>query len=245
MLITRIMMFCLSCRHEYQKIVSVVIFIFLLLLQISFNISFAQMLVSQVQLQAGDLLFQDLNCGELCDGINKVTRGINGAKLSHVGMVINVTKTQVTIVEAYSNRVSEISLSDFLNRSKDRQAHPRVIVGRLTIAYQALVPAAIAFAKKQLAKPYNETFVQNGKSYYCSELIYAAFKHANQGVPIFTLSPMNFKDPVNQQFLPEWKIYFDKLQMQPPQGQLGSNPGRMSTEKNIRIVYKYGEVRDE
>jgi len=38
-------------------------------------------------LQPGDLLFQDLDCGPLCDAIEKVTTGYQGANFSHVGIV--------------------------------------------------------------------------------------------------------------------------------------------------------------
>ena len=34
-------------------------------------------------LKEGDLLFQDLNCGELCDAIETVTQGVDGKDFSH------------------------------------------------------------------------------------------------------------------------------------------------------------------
>ena len=39
------------------------------------------------QLRPGDLLFQDLDAGPLCDAIEKVTTGYRGANLTHVGVV--------------------------------------------------------------------------------------------------------------------------------------------------------------
>ncbi|MHC4724324.1 MAG: hypothetical protein ACYS9V_08765 [Planctomycetota bacterium] len=35
----------------------------------------------------GDLLFQDLDCGPLCDAIEKVTTGYQGSNFSHVGIL--------------------------------------------------------------------------------------------------------------------------------------------------------------
>ena len=37
--------------------------------------------------QTGDLLFQDMDCGPMCDAIEAVTQGAEGAKFSHIGIV--------------------------------------------------------------------------------------------------------------------------------------------------------------
>ena len=37
--------------------------------------------------RTGDLLFQDIDCGGLCDAIEKVTAGVKGYHFSHVGLV--------------------------------------------------------------------------------------------------------------------------------------------------------------
>ena len=42
-------------------------------------------------LQDGDLLFQDLNCGELCNAIEAVTEGVNGKDFSHCAIVVKST----------------------------------------------------------------------------------------------------------------------------------------------------------
>ena len=41
------------------------------------------------EFKAGDLIFQDLQCGPLCDAINAVTKGYQGKDFSHVAIVVN------------------------------------------------------------------------------------------------------------------------------------------------------------
>ena len=43
-------------------------------------------------LQEGDLLFQDFNCGDLCNTIEAVTEGFNGKGFSHCAIVVKITK---------------------------------------------------------------------------------------------------------------------------------------------------------
>ena len=42
---------------------------------------------SNIKLIEGDLLFQDLDASPLCDGIEKVTSGVNNLNFSHIGIV--------------------------------------------------------------------------------------------------------------------------------------------------------------
>eukprot|EP00121_Abeoforma_whisleri_P005710 Awhi_evm1s5180 len=59
-----------------------------------FNILTAQgiSLSNSYSPQPGDLLFQDLDCVELCDAITSVTFGYENTQVSHVGMVVFVSK---------------------------------------------------------------------------------------------------------------------------------------------------------
>ena len=43
--------------------------------------------VEEFAFKSGYLLFQDLDCGELCDAIKWVTKGVNGKEFSHLGLV--------------------------------------------------------------------------------------------------------------------------------------------------------------
>jgi hypothetical protein len=54
---------------------------------------------------------------------------------------------------------------------------------------------------------------------------------------------MNFADPDTKQITPAWTKYFNQIHATPPQGQIGTNPGMMSRESDIMIVYQYGKLR--
>ncbi len=66
-------------------------------------------------LQEGDLLFQDLNCGELCDAIEAVTEGVNGKDFSHCAMVVKINDS-LKVVEAIGDQVQVNTLHDFFPR---------------------------------------------------------------------------------------------------------------------------------
>jgi uncharacterized protein YycO len=196
------------------------------------------------QFQVGDLLFQDLNCGILCNGIGEVTYGINNTYISHVGMIVKIDHNKPIVIEAISKGVTETPLTVFITRSLDKHQRPRVIVARLKKSYQHLIPVAVKYAKAQLGKPYNATFTANqGKSYYCSELIYAAFRYANNNRSIFQLNKMSFRNPATHKTTAAWTEYFAALKATPPEGMLGTNPGMMSRESAIEILYQYGGIR--
>jgi hypothetical protein len=199
---------------------------------------------SPFQLNVGDLLFQDLNCGVLCNGIGEVTEGVHHTYVSHVGMVESIQDHRVIVIEAIGNGVVETPLDKFLARSDDRHGGSMVMVGRLKPFYRSLIPSAVSYAKKQLGKPYNASFSPNAReSFYCSQLIYSAFAYANHNEPIFRLNKMNFEDVKTQKIMPAWKIYFEEIHAAPPQGLLGTNPGMMSRDPAIIIVHYYGALR--
>ena len=194
---------------------------------------------SDFQVQEGDLLFQDSDCGPFCTSIEKVTFGYKGSKFSHVGLLMK-DKEGLKVMEAITKGVVLTPIDSFLNRSFDRDKNPKVVVGRLKPRNQVLIPRAIDFVHRQMNKAYDEVFDYTNDKYYCSELIYDAFKSANNNIPIFKMQPMTFKDPETNQIFPIWKDYFAKLGHPIPEGELGLNPGGMSTSKFIDIIHFYG-----
>lgn len=193
-------------------------------------------------LQTGDLLFQDLNCGKFCDGINSVTIGYRDTYVAHIAIVVESGNTPY-VIEAL-NGVVKTPLAKFLNRSLDENGHPRVMVGRLNPEYRDLIPNAVKFVNKQIGKPYNASFMpNNGGSYYCSELVYKAFIERPDSLQIFHLNPMNFEDTKTHKILPIWQDYYQQLHARVPQGVLGTNPGHMSRESSLKIIYFYGKLR--
>ena len=192
------------------------------------------------QLQEGDLLFQDSDCGPFCTSIEKVTFGYKGAKLSHIGMVSVNENNKVKIIEAISEGVVLTDLKTFLSRSIDAEGRPKVLVGRLDEAHRKIIPKAIDFAFDKLGYAYDEIFDINNDKYYCSELIYDAFTAAHNNIPLFYLQAMTFIDPDTGKTFPTWEKYYIELNSKIPEGKPGLNPGGISQSKYIDIVHIYG-----
>lgn len=187
--------------------------------------------------KTGDILFQDLDCGELCDAIEKVTTGINETNLSHVG-VVAVENDSTYVYEAIGAGVSKTPLFVFMNRSRNEKDKPKVLVGRLKQQYQYCIPAALDSMKTLLTKPYDDVFNIQNQKYYCSELIYFAFCDST-GRRLFNLKPMTFKDPDTHKTFPSWENYFKELQVPVPEGEPGINPGGISRSSIVKIIYKF------
>jgi hypothetical protein len=192
------------------------------------------------RLQPGDLLLQDLDCGPLCDAIETVTRGVDGAHFSHVGIVEEVKGNSATVIEAVGAGVMQTPLEEFLARSSDKHGNPNVLVGRLRPHYRPPIPEALTIARTFLGLPYDRGYVIDNSSFYCSELIYEVFRVANGNQALFPLAPMTFKDPVNGETFPPWVEYYRELQIPVPEGEPGLNPGGISRSPAVEIVHAYG-----
>tara|TARA_B100001758_G_C18321752_1_gene563577 strand:+ start:95 stop:784 length:690 start_codon:yes stop_codon:yes gene_type:complete len=219
-----------------------------ILILLLFNISCYNNHEDSFQLQIGDLLFQDLDSSPLCDAIELVTPGHKNANLSHIGIVVEVgnpyctnnpdynCEDHIRILEAIPNKVKTTRLDSFLYSSVDKNNNPKVIVGRLKSEYKNTIEDAISFLTSKKGKKYDNKFLMNNDSYYCSELIYEAFKRDS----IFEIKPMNFLDPINNKPLKIWQDYYASLEIPIPQGEPGLNPGNMSLSKKIDIIHYYG-----
>lgn len=187
------------------------------------------------ELREGDLLFQDLNCGALCDAIETVTEGIDGKDFSHCAMVVNVHDT-LRVIEAIGNRVQVNSLKTFFERSGDTISIQNITVGRIKKEFESLIPKAAAFAIQQIGQPYDNEFLLNNNKLYCSELLYESFKAANNNDDFFILQPMTYKDPKTNEYFPAWVDYYQALQVPIPEGEPGINPGLISRSDKIEII---------
>jgi hypothetical protein len=168
-------------------------------------------------LQAGDILFQNLNCGEMCDAIEAVTTGIDGKDFSHCALVVNVNDT-LKVIEAIGDKVQVNSLENFFARSGDTSKIKNLTVGRLKYQYENLIPKATLKLHQHIGQPYDNEFILNNGKWYCSELIYEVFKTANGNKDFFELAPMTFKDPKTQSFFPTWITYYKELNKEIPEG---------------------------
>lgn len=200
---------------------------------ITFLLLFPTLLQAQTpstDLQTGDLIFQDLDCGPMCDAIEEVTQGYNGLHFSHVGLVSR-EGGRVYMIEAVGAGVRRLPLDSFLQRTSKP-----MYVGRINKQYASLAPGAVAFALQQFGKAYDDAFIYGNDKYYCSELIYDAFKHANHDQPFFTLEPMTFKQPGSDVYYPVWIDYYQALQQPIPEGAPGCNPGGLSRSDKLKIL---------
>lgn len=190
---------------------------------------FASSLNAQ-QYQTGDLLFQNLDCGGLCDAIESVTQGYQGQKFSHIGLVY-LRNDSIYVIEAIGKEVQLTAFAQFEKRSTNPLVHARV-----KNSYRKLIPLAIQFSLRQIGKPYDEPFLYNNGKYYCSELLYDAFAFANNGKPFFQLEPMTFKQPGSASYFPVWVEYYQSLGMDIPEGKPGINPGGISCSDKIEML---------
>lgn len=184
-------------------------------------------------LQKGDFLFLDLDCGGLCDAIEAVTEGAAGKDFSHLGMVCSQGDS-LMVLEAIGNSVRLSRVSSFLAYTKKP-----ALLARLKPAFQNLIPLAETFGLSMLGIPYDDAFLPENGKYYCSELVYDAFKKANAGKPFFQNSPMTFRKPDSQKFFPVWVEYYQKLGVDIPEGKEGCNPGGISRAPELEILGNY------
>ena len=120
------------------------------------------------KLQEGDLLFQDLDSSPLCNAIELVTPGYNGANFSHIGLVVSVNDT-LKVLEAIPPKVMTTNLDDFINRSFDKNGNPKVIVGRLKKEFINSISNAVSYSKSKLVDEPNYN-IKLG-SYYLASLL--------------------------------------------------------------------------
>lgn len=187
----------------------------------------------------GDLLFQDLRCGALCDAIEKVTVGVNNLKFSHMGLVC-MKENQPFVIEALGNNVQLTPLDVFLQRSVDAKGKPRAVVGEIPDSMRAVADTAVMIALSQIGMPYDDAFLPNNGKWYCSELIAYAFNKAAHRT-LFPNAPMTFKDPESGAFMPAWIEYYNELEQPIPEGKPGCNPGGMSRAPFLKIEMPYSE----
>lgn len=184
-------------------------------------------------LKNGDILFQDLDCGGLCDAIEQVTQSYGGRHFSHIGLV-SIEGDSIYVIEAIGTKVQRTALKEFTHRNGNE-----ILLGRVSKSYQKMLPQAVHIAQEQIGIAYDDAFIYDNGKYYCSELLYDAFKQANANEAFFELRPMTFKKPNSNEFFPVWVDYYQKLKMPIPEGMAGINPGGISMSKKLQMfLYK-------
>ncbi|MFT5753246.1 MAG: hypothetical protein ACI9FW_000572 [Flavobacterium sp.] len=199
--------------------------IILLLILSIFTVSFGQ---KKVTLKEGDIIFQSMNC-DLCKAINAVTEGFEGKDFSHLGM-IHIQNDSIYVIEAAGKNVKLTPLEVFKTYTSET-----MYVGRLKRKYRKYIPIAVEFSLSQMGVSYDEAYLYDNGSYYCSELIYDAFLEAYKK-PFFELTPMTFKEPNSNDYFQVWIDYYGDLKQEIPEGELGCNPGGISTSNKLKII---------
>ena len=195
-----------------------------------------------INLLTGDLCFQDIGCGAVCDAINGVTLGWGGAEINHCGLVV-CSGVQNFIAEAIYPKVRLTPVNAFLDRARDAQGRPRIIVARLKAEYSYLLEPAEQYCHSVIGTPYDVSFGPDPAALYCSELIVDAFRAANAGQDFFPEQAMTFKDPVTGEILEYWKTYYQALGSEVPEGEIGSNPGSLSLSGKLTGHTQLGGLR--
>ncbi len=208
-----------------------VFFTFFLL---NISIIFAQK-TPTYQPKAGDFLLQDLDCGGLCDAIEKVTPGLGGKHFSHIGLVCKINDS-LYVVEAIGVDVHLTKVENFISRNKTAEGKPKIVVMRLKDENAVFFQKATLFCLEKLGTPYDDTFIYDNGKYYCSELLYDAFKYANNNKPFFEMQPMTYCDPQTKQTFPAWTEYYKSLQFEIPEGKLGCNPGSIANSPKLKFI---------
>lgn len=205
--------------------------IFILLLFVGFLFSCSsQNGIDYSKLQTGDLIFVEAKQKNLSGAINRVTQKSQSENFDHVG-IIETTSSGIFVLHASTKLGSnKQSLKDFY--TENLKNHQNMVVYRLKKDYQKAIRPAIIKANSMLGKPYNWSYILNEESYYCSDFIERIFREDS----VFEHIPMNFKNPETHQIDDFWVQFYQKLELEIPQGHPGTNPNQLaSSHKLIRI----------
>lgn len=181
--------------------------------------------VSAQKLEAGDILFQNLPCGGMCDAIIATTPCQNDRRFNHCGIVV-VDSGKIFVVEAIGKQVQKTPLPAFTARDTARKLY----VGRAKISGNSRKKAALE-SLRYLGRPYDDPFLPGDSALYCSELVWEAF--APNGEKLFSLKPMTFQS--GGETHPAWKKYYQALGQPIPEGVLGINPCAIANSEQVRF----------
>ena len=185
-------------------------------------------------LQTGDLIFLDLDCGELCDAIEAVTKQqfrVRGPLLSHVG-ILSRERGRWFVYEAWE-MVQQTPLEQVLIRVSSDPA--RWSVARLKGIDRKRQQRIIAAAIRRLGNPYDADFLTDNGKYYCSEFVAEVFNEANEGQPVFAYRPMYYGGRFSR-WRKVWRRYFKERGQAVPVGKPGISPLGIYLSDRLRPI---------
>lgn len=176
-------------------------------------------------LREGDILFQKLPCGSLCDAIIETTPCSDAYAFNHCG-IFRYTDGKPVVVEAIAGKVRETPLMFFTQRD----TATKLSVGRL--ADSSVAMSAAYTSRKYLGRPYDDAFIPGDSALYCSELVWESYQ--SPGGPVFQLEPMTFRSGGRTH--PGWVEYYMKLGVAIPEGEPGINPCGIAGSEAVRML---------
>ena len=192
------------------------------------------------EIKQGDLLFQNTGTGEIDNAIKEVTATSFSKNYSHVGMALQKDEKWFVVEAIPKEGICLTPIIKFLNRNKNKFNKSQTTVARLDSYYQPYISKAIEYALERLDTPYDDIFLWEDDSYYCSELVYKMFSSQDlpkDSIPFLT-HPMTFNDSTGNP-LPSWATYYETRKEAIPEGIEGTNPNLMASSPHITFVHDY------
>ncbi|WP_237072323.1 YiiX/YebB-like N1pC/P60 family cysteine hydrolase [Prevotella herbatica] len=181
-------------------------------------------------LREGDLMF----CASgKPSAITDVTRGIDEMGINHVA-IFHKDKKGSYAIEAIHKGVCMNPINSFINANKGNDGNKQIITGRINCD-SIDISKSIKNALKYIGRPYDFYFEPSDSAIYCSELVQISFVDHNGKLLFYTI-PMSFHNKSGE-ITTFWKDYYSKGGMKVPEGAPGSNPGELSREKIIKMLY--------
>ena len=87
----------------------------------------------------------------------------------------------------------------------------------------------------------NIIFDLKDDTYYCSEVIYKGFQIVDSKQNLFIVNPMTFNEPNTNNPFVHWVSYYEELNAEIPEGELGLNPGSMSRSDKLDISHIFNK----
>lgn len=195
---------------------------------------------NKFEMKQGDILFQNTGTDEIDNAIKDVTATALAKNYSHVGIAMQ-KEGKWFVVEAIPKKgICQTPLQKFLDRHTNKLNKSQTTVARLDSYYQPYIATAITYGLERLNTPYDEVFLWDDSSYYCSELVYKMFSTQDlpkDSIPFLT-HPMTFNDSTGNP-MPSWESYYKKRNQPIPEGIEGTNPNLMASSPLITFVHDY------
>lgn len=206
--------------------------------------SFAGKPTLSTTLQSGDLLFciEQADGGGLGEAITSVTEGVEALAISHVAIYLGSRQDEGAtvgeerwVIEAVPDGGVRLTrLEEFMeNAGCDAQGEPLIIGGRLRDTTD--VSMMTERAMRYLGRPYDFLYEASDSAIYCSELVQISYLRSD-GRAVFPTIGMTFRD-ASGQIAPYWLELYAQHGRDVPEGEPGTNPGQLSRDENIYLLY--------